>query len=168
MGQWIKDLAAGHRAFADQLAERQSMTIPSEDPDYGDLGLAFPAWTGLGKDAILQPPKPEIRPSAQVLQRAAGRDADWRPRNDSGRVHAGGQEVTAMAATGIPGAGPSGVLRLTWVQDQLAHVLEHCEHRRAARHLDRPGLPRSRAGPRRRRGHRHAAAAVRPPARSPT
>jgi hypothetical protein len=76
MGQWIKDLAAGHRAFADQLAERQSMTIPSEDPDYGDLGLAFPPWTGLHKDAILQPPKPEIRPSAQVLERAMGRDAE--------------------------------------------------------------------------------------------
>jgi AAA domain len=76
MGQWIKDLAAGHHAFADRLADRQSMTIPSEDPDYPDLGLAFPAWTGLHKDAILQPPKPEIRPSAQVLERAMGRDAE--------------------------------------------------------------------------------------------
>jgi hypothetical protein len=76
MGQWIKDLAAEHRAFADRLAERQSMTIPSEDPDYGDLGLAFPPWTGLHKDAILQPPKPEIRPSAQVLERAMGQDAE--------------------------------------------------------------------------------------------
>ena len=32
-----------------------------------------------------------------------------------------------MTATGIPGAGPSGVLRMTWVQDQLAHVLEHSD-----------------------------------------
>jgi hypothetical protein len=31
-----------------------------------------------------------------------------------------------MAATGIPGAGLRGVLRLTWAQDRLAHVLEHC------------------------------------------
>jgi hypothetical protein len=31
-----------------------------------------------------------------------------------------------MAATGIPGADLRGVLRLTWVQDRLAHVLEHC------------------------------------------
>ena len=30
-----------------------------------------------------------------------------------------------MTMTGIP-AGPDGVLRLTWVRDQLAHVLEHC------------------------------------------
>ena len=42
--QWIKDLAAGHRTFAGQLADRQSQTVPSEDPDYADLGPAFPAW----------------------------------------------------------------------------------------------------------------------------
>ncbi len=75
-GQWIKDLAAEHHTFADKLAERQSMTIPSEDPDYGDLGQAFPPWNGRGKDAILQPPKPEIRPSARVLERAMDRDRD--------------------------------------------------------------------------------------------
>ena len=77
MGQWIKDLAAAHRTFADRLADRQSLRIPSEDPDYGDLGPAFPAWPGPGQDAILQPPKPEIPPSPQVLQRAADRDADY-------------------------------------------------------------------------------------------
>jgi hypothetical protein len=32
-----------------------------------------------------------------------------------------------MTATGIPAAGPGGVLRLTWVRDRVAHVLEHCE-----------------------------------------
>ena len=32
-----------------------------------------------------------------------------------------------MTATSIPGAGLSGVLRMTWVRDQLAHVLEHCD-----------------------------------------
>jgi conjugative relaxase-like TrwC/TraI family protein len=75
-GQWINDLAAGHRAFADTLADRQSLTVPSEDPDYGNLGQAFPPWPGPARDAILQPPKPEIRPSPQVLQRATDRDAD--------------------------------------------------------------------------------------------
>ena len=77
MGQWIKDLAAGHRTFADRLADRQSQMIPSEDPDYGDLGPAFPAWTGPGQDAILQPPKPEIPPSPLTLQRAGDRAADY-------------------------------------------------------------------------------------------
>ena len=76
VGQWIKDLAAEHQTFADKLAERQSMTIPPVDPDYADLGQAFPAWNRRGKDAILQPPKPEIRPSARVLERAIERDRD--------------------------------------------------------------------------------------------
>ena len=76
IGQWIKDLAAEHHTFADRLAERQSMRIPSEDPDYADLGQAFPPWSGRGKDAILKPPKPEIRPSARVLERATDRDRD--------------------------------------------------------------------------------------------
>ena len=76
MGRWIKDLAVDHHTFADKLAERQSLTVPSEDPDFGDLGQAFPPWPRPARDAILQPPKPEIRPSPEVLQRAADRDAD--------------------------------------------------------------------------------------------
>jgi hypothetical protein len=77
MGQWIKDLAAGRRTFADRLADRQSQTIPSEDPDHGDLAQAFPAWPGAPRDAILQPPQPEIPPSPRILQRVMERDADW-------------------------------------------------------------------------------------------
>jgi hypothetical protein len=77
MGQWIKDLAAAHRTFAERLADRQNLKIPSEDPHYGDLGQAFPSWPRPSRDAILQPPKPEIRPSLQVLERAADRDSDW-------------------------------------------------------------------------------------------
>ncbi len=77
MGQWIKDLAASHCTFAERLANLQSLTLPSEDPDYGDLGQAFASWPRPAGDAILQPPKPEIRPSLQVLERAADRDADW-------------------------------------------------------------------------------------------
>jgi hypothetical protein len=75
--QWITNLAAGHRTFADQLADRQSQTVPSEDPDYGDHGPAFPAWTSLGQEPILQPPKPEIPPSPRILERTTDRDADW-------------------------------------------------------------------------------------------
>jgi len=40
--QWITDLAAGHRTFAGQLADRHSQMIPSEDPGYGDLGPGVP------------------------------------------------------------------------------------------------------------------------------
>jgi hypothetical protein len=72
----ISDLAAGHRTFADRLAARQSLMVPCEDRDYGDLVQAFPPWPGRSTDAILQPPKPEIRPSARILERATDRDAD--------------------------------------------------------------------------------------------
>jgi hypothetical protein len=50
--------------------------IPSQDPDHSDLGPAFPAWTSPGREPILQPPKPEIPPSPQILQRTMDRDAD--------------------------------------------------------------------------------------------
>jgi hypothetical protein len=77
LGQWIKDLAAAHRTFAEKLADLQSLKIPAEDPRYGDLGQAFPPWPRPATDAILQPPNPEIRPFQQVLEHAADRDADW-------------------------------------------------------------------------------------------
>jgi hypothetical protein len=77
MGQSITDLAAAHRTFAERLADRQRLTIPSPDPGYSDLGQAFPPWPRPGRDAILQPPKPEIQPSPQVLERAGDRDGDW-------------------------------------------------------------------------------------------
>jgi len=53
-----------------------SFLTPAEDPRYGDLGQAFPPWPRPAGDAILQPPKPEIRPFQQVLERAADRDPD--------------------------------------------------------------------------------------------
>ena len=77
LDQWISDLAAGHRTFADRLADRQSQMIPSEDLDYGDLGPAFPVWTSRGREPNLQPPKPEIPPSPRILQRVMDRDVDW-------------------------------------------------------------------------------------------
>ena len=77
MGQWIKDLAAERPTFADRLADRQSVKMPSEDPDYGDLGQAFPAGSGPLRAAILQPPKPKMTPSPRILQHAMDRDTDW-------------------------------------------------------------------------------------------
>ena len=80
-GQWIKDLAAQRCAFAVRLADRQSLTIPAEDPDYGDLGQAFPPWPAPARDAILQPPKPEIPPSTRILERAQDHDLDMEAAN---------------------------------------------------------------------------------------
>jgi hypothetical protein len=50
--------------------------LPAEDPDYADLGPAFPSWAPVSRDAILQPPRPQIRPSARVLERVSERQAD--------------------------------------------------------------------------------------------
>jgi hypothetical protein len=74
IGEWINDLAAQPEAFAERLAERTSLTIPAEDPDHEDLGPAFPALGATERDAILQPPKPLIKPSEKVLQMARERD----------------------------------------------------------------------------------------------
>ena len=76
MAAWIRDLAAQRQAFREKLEERQGLMVPSEDPDWGDLGEAFPAWQAPGRDAILQPPKPQITASAKVLQLAQERDTE--------------------------------------------------------------------------------------------
>jgi hypothetical protein len=52
-------------------------TRNDHDVEVGDLGPAFPAWTGPRREPILQPPKPEIPPSPRILERVMDRDADW-------------------------------------------------------------------------------------------
>ena len=72
---WIEDLAAQRTAFREKLDERQALKIPSEDPDWEDLGHAFPTTFTRQREAILQPPKPQITPSAKILYLAAERDS---------------------------------------------------------------------------------------------
>ena len=76
MAAWISDLAAKRQAFREKLEEFQGLKIPSEDPGWDDLGDAFPSWNPPGRDAILQPPKPQIIPSAKILQLAGERDTE--------------------------------------------------------------------------------------------
>jgi hypothetical protein len=71
---WVKDLAVQRQAFREKIEERQALTVPSEDPDWGDLGHAFPCPCEPERDAILQPPKPTMTPSAQILELARERD----------------------------------------------------------------------------------------------
>ena len=59
-----------------------------------------------------------------------------------------------MTALAITGMGLTGVLRLTWVQDNLAHVLDYSQADETSGTW--PGLPRPRPGPGRRRGQRGA------------
>jgi hypothetical protein len=76
MAAWIRDLAAQRQAFREKFEEYQGLMVPSEDPDWGHLGEAFPAWQAPGRDALLQPPKPQIMPSATILALAAERDTE--------------------------------------------------------------------------------------------
>jgi hypothetical protein len=71
---WIRELAAQRQAFREKFEDRQGLMVPSEDPDWGDLGEAFPASRAPSRGAILQPPKPQITPAARILQFAAEHD----------------------------------------------------------------------------------------------
>jgi len=77
LAQWVSDLAARRQEFAEKMAERQALRVPSEDPEEQDVGPAFPTWNPPERDAILQPPKPEITPSAKILELAREQQAGW-------------------------------------------------------------------------------------------
>jgi hypothetical protein len=73
--QWVQDLAAQCKVFREKLEERHAQPIPNEHPGWEGFGQAFPSpWTA-GKDTILQPPKPQITPSAKILHLTAEQDA---------------------------------------------------------------------------------------------
>ncbi len=74
--EWITKLAAERQTVRERLDERKGVLVPSENPDYGYEGEAWPVWRGWERDAILQPPKPEIRPAAAVAELAAERQAE--------------------------------------------------------------------------------------------
>ena len=73
--EWVTRLAEERRAVREKLDERKGVRVPHEDPDYQDLGEAWPAWHERQRDAILQPPKPEMRPAPEV-ERAAEAQAE--------------------------------------------------------------------------------------------
>ena len=73
-GELIAELTAQRREFARQFAERTRQ--PLSVSNSADFGPAFPAWTGEARDAILQPPKPQIKPSPRILERVPGHDLD--------------------------------------------------------------------------------------------
>ena len=72
----LRTWAPGICKFAANLAERQILMIPAEDPDFEYLDPAFPPWAAPGRDAIPQPPKPLVRPSEQILDHLANYEAD--------------------------------------------------------------------------------------------
>jgi hypothetical protein len=62
--------------FRERLEARQGVKVPAEDPDWQDEGEAWPsAWPGRDRDAVLQPPKPEMRPAPEVERQAEAHEA---------------------------------------------------------------------------------------------
>jgi hypothetical protein len=73
--EWATTLERERRDFAAKLAERQTRMVPDEDPDYEDTGRAYPTWEASERDAILQPPKPLIRPVTRVMEQVKDLEA---------------------------------------------------------------------------------------------
>lgn len=72
---WLAELNEQRRVFREELEARQNVMTPAEDPDWEDEGPAWPQWHAQ-REAILQPPKPEIRPAEGVLEAAHQRDTE--------------------------------------------------------------------------------------------
>jgi TrwC relaxase/AAA domain len=64
-------VAARREAVRAAIEGRKGVMVPAEDPDYGYEGEAWPAYRRPDRNAVLQPPKPELRPSPRVLEHAA-------------------------------------------------------------------------------------------------
>jgi hypothetical protein len=58
------------------MDERRRQVAHSEDLIWAGLGETFPSLWAPRREAILQPPKPQITPSATILQLARERDAE--------------------------------------------------------------------------------------------
>jgi hypothetical protein len=71
----MSDLKVQQQAFRAAMNEHRQL-VHGEDATRGNLGEATPATRTPRRDAILQPPKPQITPSAEILQVAAEHDIE--------------------------------------------------------------------------------------------
>jgi hypothetical protein len=72
----VEETATRHRELVARLTQRFSLIAPTVDTKLEDLTPAFPLGSAHRTSAILQPPKPEMPPSAWILDRTAERDLD--------------------------------------------------------------------------------------------
>ena len=72
----VHRLTAQRQESRAEMDEHPGLMVPGEDPVWGELGDAAPNSRTSGPDAILQPPRPEIIPSARLLQLAAEHDTE--------------------------------------------------------------------------------------------
>ncbi len=68
MSAWVRDLAVQWKAVLEKIEEWRGLER--------GLGLAFPIWQSSGRDAILRPPKPQLTPSAGIIQLVQDRDTE--------------------------------------------------------------------------------------------
>lgn len=71
----IRDLEVQRQAFRAAMNEQRRLA-PREDVAWGGLGEASSALPSPWRDAILQPPQPQITPSAEILQLSAEHDIE--------------------------------------------------------------------------------------------
>ena len=87
---WITELEEQNRAALAKIEEVRGLRMPNEDHEWEDEGEAWPDELRRERDAILQPPKPEIRPAEPVAERAAEMAGTQRSDPELGDWEAGG------------------------------------------------------------------------------
>jgi hypothetical protein len=73
--EWVSRLADARKSLQEKLDERKAVRVPADDHEMQDEGEAWPALRPRERDAILQPPPPEIPASPRVIEGARERDA---------------------------------------------------------------------------------------------
>ena len=73
---WIREPTARCAGFDTKLEKRRAVMVPGENLGRGDPDEVSPFLSPFGREAILQPPKPQMTPSARILDLAAGRDTE--------------------------------------------------------------------------------------------
>jgi TrwC relaxase/AAA domain/Domain of unknown function (DUF5710) len=74
--EWVARLAAARDALQEKLDDRKAVRVPADDHEMQDEGEAWPALRPRERDAILQPPPPEMPASPRVIERARQQEAD--------------------------------------------------------------------------------------------
>jgi hypothetical protein len=74
--EWITQLAAERRAVRERLAEHDGLGSLGKQPGSAGAREAWPVWAERDGDAILKPPRPDIRPALAVVQLAADRQLE--------------------------------------------------------------------------------------------
>ena len=73
---WVADMAERTRAANEEIANRRSMEVPHHEDHEWQGQQAWPDSMTLHRDAVLQPPPPQIPPAGEVAERAAEIDRE--------------------------------------------------------------------------------------------